>query len=183
MKTILFKTIIIAFFVGTAVSCSDEDENRFRPGSTHEKPNPTEPEGGLDYSKLTADNHPRLLMNAEAFTALKAKVDANSSANLTLLHNTIMGVCNSKGMNATALTYKLDASNKRILDVSRDALLRIFTCAYAYRMTGDAKYLTKAETDMNAVCNFPDWNSKRHFLDVGEMATLLRSATTGSTTN
>lgn len=36
MKTILFKTIIIAFFVGTAVSCSDEDENRFRPGSTHE---------------------------------------------------------------------------------------------------------------------------------------------------
>ena len=37
MKTILFKTIIIAFFVGTAVSCSDEDENRFRPGSTHEK--------------------------------------------------------------------------------------------------------------------------------------------------
>ena len=173
MKTILFKTIIIAFFVGTAVSCSDEDENRFRPGSTHEKPNPTEPEGGLDYSKLTADNHPRLLMNAEAFTALKAKVDANSSANLTLLHNTIMGVCNSKGMNATALTYKLDASNKRILDVSRDALLRIFTCAYAYRMTGDAKYLTKAETDMNAVCNFPDWNSKRHFLDVGEMATAV----------
>ena len=170
MKTILFKTIIIAFFVGTAVSCSDEDENRFRPGSTHEKPNPTEPEGGLDYSKLTADNHPRLLMNAEAFTALKAKVDANASANLTLLHNTIMGVCNSKGMNATALTYKLDASNKRILDVSRDALLRIFTCAYAYRMTGDAKYLTKAETDINAVCNFPDWNSKRHFLDVGELA-------------
>ncbi len=89
-------------------------------------------------------------MNAEAFTALKAKVDANSSANLTLLHNTIMGVCNSKGMNATALTYKLDASNKRILDVSRDALLRIFTCAYAYRMTGDAKYLTKAETDIPA---------------------------------
>ena len=28
MKTILFKTIIIAFFVGTAVSCSDEDENK-----------------------------------------------------------------------------------------------------------------------------------------------------------
>lgn len=173
MKTILFKTIIIAFFVGMTAGCSDEDENRFRPGSTHEKPNPTEPEGGLDFSKLTADNHPRLLMNDEAFTALKAKVNANTSANLTLLHNTIMGVCNSKGMNAADLVYKLDASNKRILDVSRDALLRIFTCAYAYRMTGDAKYLTKAEKDINAVCNFPDWNSKRHFLDVGEMATAV----------
>ena len=33
MKTILFKTIIIAFFVGTAVSCSDEDENRFSSSS------------------------------------------------------------------------------------------------------------------------------------------------------
>lgn len=73
MKTILFKTIIIAFFVGTAVSCSDEDENRFRPGSTHEKPNPTEPEGGLDYSKLTADNHPRLLMNAGNFHCIESQ--------------------------------------------------------------------------------------------------------------
>ena len=51
-------------------------------------------------------------------------IDVYKRQNLTLLHNTIMGVCNSKGMNATALTYKLDASNKRILDVSRDALLR-----------------------------------------------------------
>lgn len=173
MKTILFKTLIIACFVGISTGCSDEDESRFRPGSAHEKPDPSEPEGGLDFSKLTAENHPRLLMNAEAFTELKNKVNSNASANLTLLHNTIMGVCNSKGMNAAALTYKLDASNKRILDVSRNALLRIFTCAYAYRMTGDTKYLTKAEADMNAVCGFPDWNSKRHFLDVGEMATAV----------
>ena len=173
MKTILIKTLIATLFVGMTVSCSDEDENRFRPGSTHEKPTPSEPEGGLDFSKLTADNHPRLLMNAEAFTELKNKINSNTSANLTLLHNTIMGICNGKGMNATPLTYKLDASNKRILDVSRDALLRIFSCAYAYRITGETKYLTKAETDINAVCSFSDWNSKRHFLDVGEMATAV----------
>jgi hypothetical protein len=36
-------------------------------------------------------------MNAEAFTALKAKVDANASANLTLLHNTIMECATAKG--------------------------------------------------------------------------------------
>lgn len=52
MKTILFKTIIIAFFVGTAVSCSDEDENRFRPGSTHEKPNPAQSETLGDCVKI-----------------------------------------------------------------------------------------------------------------------------------
>lgn len=70
-------------------------------------------------------------------------------------------MCNSKGMNTDELVYKLDDSNKRILDVSRDALLRIFTCAYAYRMTGENKYLLKAERDMNAVCNFSDWNAKQ----------------------
>jgi len=173
MKAILFKILVISFFVGAACSCSDEDENRFRPGSTHTGTNPTGPGEGLDFSMLTATNHPRLLMNASAFTALKSKIQSNASPNLTILHNTIMSLCNSKGMNTKALTYQLDASNKRILDVSRDALLRIFTCAYAYRMTGDSKYLTKAETDMNAVCNFSDWNSSRHFLDVGEMATAV----------
>ena len=78
---------------------------------------------GIYAGLLTEIDREHLSLIHISFTALKAKVDANSSANLTLLHNTIMGVCNSKGMNATALTYKLDASNKRILDVSRDALL------------------------------------------------------------
>lgn len=173
MKKTFIKTIILALFIGgMAISCSDEDENRFRPGTAHENLKPEDPDDDeKGYSTLTAENHPRLLMDADDFTALKAKIDANSSANLTLLHNTIMSVCNDKGGMATsALTYKLDASNKRILDVSRSALLRIFTCAYAYRMTGETKYLTHAENDINTVCDFSDWNSKRHFLDVGEMA-------------
>lgn len=174
MKTIFLKTLAVMFFVGTTIACSEENENRFRPGSAVVQPGtPDVGEGGLNYSTLTADNHPRLLMNAEDFVALKAKVESGISSNLTLLHNTIMSVCNNKGMATTALAYKLDASNKRILDVSRNALLRIFTCAYAYRMTGDSKYLTKAEADLNAVCDFPDWNSNKHFLDVGEMATAV----------
>lgn len=176
MKTFLFNILLSSAiavpFIGIMSGCSDEDENRFRPGSA-QKPEPVTPEEGLDYTKLTSENHPRLLMNATDFTVLKDKISSNTSENLTLLHNTIIGLCNSKGMSSSALTYKLDASNKRILDVSREALLRIFTCAYAYRTTGDSKYLTHAEADINAVCNFSDWNSKRHFLDVGEMATAV----------
>jgi hypothetical protein len=170
MLKILLRTLLLCFLTGTVSGCYEEDQNRFRPGSTHLKPNPEEPVGNTGYESLTADNHPRLLMNAADFDALKAKIAANTDANLTLLHNTILSICTSKGMSNAALTYKLDSSNKRILDVSRNALLRIFTCAYAYRLTGDAKYLTHAESDINAVCNFPDWNAKRHFLDVGEMA-------------
>lgn len=158
--------------MGMMTGCYGEDENRFRPGTAQK----AEPEPDTDdnpYAKLTAENHPRLLMSASDFTALKEKITANASPNLTLLHNTIIALCNSKGMNATALEYKLDSSNKRILDVSRNALLRIFTCAYAYRMTGDSKYLNHAENDINTVCGFSDWNAKRHFLDVGEMATAV----------
>lgn len=46
---------------------------------------------------------------------------------------------------------------------------RILSCAYAFRMTADRKYLAKAEAEMNAVCSFPDWNHS-HYLDVAEMA-------------
>lgn len=169
MKKTIVKKWILLLLIAFVVGCNDEDENRFRPGDS-QKPTTPLPEGGLDFTKLTTDNHPRILMNADDFVELKNTLSAGTNSNLSLLHNTIINLCNSKGMNTTPLTYKLDTSGKRILDVSRNALLRIFTCAYAYRTTGDAKYLTKAETDINAVCDFPDWNAPRHFLDAGEMA-------------
>ena len=71
---------------------------------------------------------------------------------------------------AAPLAYQLDAAEKRILHISNAALLRIFSCAYAYRATGDRKYLDHAENDINTVCAFPDSNGHRHYLDVGEMA-------------
>lgn len=172
MKMILFKILIMALFAAIFPACIDKGENVSLP-KEEETPTPSKPEDEPDFSQLTADNHPRLLMNADDFAELKNKLKSRESAHLALLHNTIIDLCNSKGMNTDELVYKLDDSNKRILDVSRDALLRIFTCAYAYRMTGENKYLLKAERDMNAVCNFSDWNAKRHFLDVAEMATAI----------
>lgn len=174
MKTTIIRTALLLLCTVAFTGCFEEDENRFRPGSAQPAaPEPPATTDTPDYTRLTAANHPRLLMNAAEFDALKEKVASNSDATLTLLHNTVVGLANSKGLATAKLTYKLDASNKRILDVSRDALLRIFSCAYAYRMTGDAKYLTHAEEDINTVCDFPDWNAKRHFLDVGEMATAV----------
>ena len=172
MKMILFKILIMALLAAIFPACIDKGENASLP-KEEETPTPSKPEDEPDFSQLTADNHPRLLMNADDFAELKNKLKSRESAHLALLHNTIIDLCNSKGMNTDELVYKLDDSNKRILDVSRDALLRIFTCAYAYRMTGENKYLLKAERDMNAVCNFSDWNAKRHFLDVAEMATAI----------
>jgi hypothetical protein len=57
---------------------------------------------------------------------------------------------------------------RRLLDKSREALRRIFYLSYAYRTTGDAKFLARAEKEMVYIAGFSDWNPS-HFLDVAEM--------------
>ena len=57
----------------------------------------------------------------------------------------------------------------RLLSVSRDCLNRIYYCGFAWRWTGDKKYLAQARASMLAVCAFKDWNPS-HFLDTAEMS-------------
>lgn len=57
---------------------------------------------------------------------------------------------------------------RRLLDKSREALRRLFFLSYAYRTTGDVKYLQRGEKEMLAIAAFSDWNPP-HFLDVAEM--------------
>lgn len=58
---------------------------------------------------------------------------------------------------------------RRLLGVSREAIRRLSTLAFAYRFERDDRYLTRLEEELNAVCSFKDWNPS-HFLDVAEMA-------------
>ncbi|HEV7350651.1 heparinase II/III domain-containing protein [Telluribacter sp.] len=57
---------------------------------------------------------------------------------------------------------------RRLLDKSRECLRRVFQLSYAYRTTGEEKYLRRAEKELLAVAAFSDWNPS-HFLDVAEM--------------
>lgn len=178
---IIFKylILIVATLSVTTASCSDS-KDEFMPGSAV-KPDggdggdgeDPDTEYGFDFSKLTATNHPRLLMSASDFEDLKTKVTGNSNLKLKELHEMIIRICDKAIMtDNSVLEYKLDASGTRILDVSRKALSRISFTSYAYRMTGEAKYLQKAEADLNTVCNFQSWNPS-HFLDVAEMTTAV----------
>ena len=127
--------------------------------------------GRLDNRNLTAQNHPRLLMDAAGFETLKAQLaTADPESLLARMHTECMVVADAWGMASADLAFQLDASGKRILTVAREALLRIFSCAYAYRVTGDSKYLEHAEHDLNTVCGFESWNARRHFLDVAELS-------------
>ncbi|MFD1629567.1 heparinase II/III domain-containing protein [Pseudopedobacter beijingensis] len=121
------------------------------------------PTGLFDYSGIK--DHPRILFSKADEEELKNILPAN--ADLTAVHNRIITYCNSV---LTANPVEWELTGKRLLSVSRLALKRIFYLSYAYRMTGDNRYLVRAEQEINAVCDFTDWNPS-HFLDIGEMAT------------
>lgn len=117
---------------------------------------------------LTASNHPRLVIDEDCMASIREQVKDGSNEALGLIHQSIMAKTDEL-LKKKPLVYKKDASGKRILGVSRDAAQRISYCAYAYRFTGERKYLQKAVETIYTVCEFSDWNS-RHYLDVCEMA-------------
>ncbi|NGM61057.1 heparinase [Sphingobacterium sp. SGG-5] len=116
----------------------------------------------FDYSQLRA--HPRLLFTEADEPALKDLVLQHSD--LAIIYRHILNFSNTT-LNEAPVERVLEG--KRLLAVSRTALKRIFYLSFAYRMTDDSRYLDRAETEINAVCDFSDWNPS-HFLDIGEMA-------------
>ena len=112
--------------------------------------------------------HPRLFLDRESSENIIAKVEDDADGIVARLHSLIIDEAD-RILDSPQLTYQKDKSGKRILEVSREAMSRILSCAYAFRTTADGKYLIKAEAEMKAVCSFPDWNHS-HYLDVAEMA-------------
>lgn len=149
------------------ISCKPA-EAPFVPGSGSggdggDKPVP--PTEEPDWSLLTSANHPRIIFSAEDFDNLKSSIAGNEI--LTKLSDKVINAANAV-VGSEDIEKKLEG--KRMLSVSREAARRIIFCAYAYRMTGDEKYLNQAEHDIQTVCKFDNWNARQHFLDVGEMA-------------
>ena len=171
MNTALLQSILIAFTLMTACAAKNMDENADSTGGGTEQPQPEpEPVPEADWTVLTKENHPRIFLDDTEFADMKEAVESGQNQYLTKLHEEVMSLADKAGMASSTLTFTLDVSNKRILTVSKNAFVRIFTCAYAYRYTGEEKYLEHAIKDLNDVCSFESWNARKHFLDVGEMA-------------
>ena len=79
-----------------------------------------------DYSRLTADNHPRLILDDKSFEIIKSQINDATNETVVCLHKTIMKICENILNTTSDLTYKLDESGKRLLPVSKDAFKRIF---------------------------------------------------------
>jgi len=125
-----------------------------------------------DYTALELSHHPRLFLSEEDFSSLKLRVSSASESDSVLisLHELILERANTIGLDSNPIEYKYDESGLRLLHRSREALQRILLCSYAYRFSGETKYLRHAISDLDVVCSFPTWNAERHFLDAAEMA-------------
>ena len=128
----------------------------------------TSPLSAVDVSTVTAQDHPRLIINDAALADIRAQIEAGTNEPLLLIHQAILSKAEAL-LAEKPLVYKKDATGKRILTVSRNAAQRINYCSYAWRYTGDRRFLDKAVETLETVCNFKSWNPS-HYLDVCEMA-------------
>ena len=127
------------------------------------------------YDKLASMKHPRLLATNWEFNEYKKAVARGDNPSLVTLHQRVMETAAKLAASDGHLEYRKDASGRRILHVSREALEKLFVLAYAYRFKPSKAYLTRAEGILDDVCNFPDWNNP-HFLDTAEMAAAVAIA-------
>ncbi|MEY3500078.1 MAG: hypothetical protein RL308_1747, partial [Bacteroidota bacterium] len=108
--------------------------------------------------------HPRLLLKQGEEKKINALIQKNTG--MLLVHQAIID-------DADKILLKSPSERvlkgKRLLAVSNEAFKRIYFLSYAYRMTSDVKYASRAEKELVAVCDFQDWNPS-HFLDVAGMS-------------
>ena len=90
-------------------------------------------EMNLDYSSLTADNHPRLFLTDADIKGIKKNLGKNPQ--LASLSKILFEIADGLVDNSEPLEYKFDKAGRSILKVSNEALRRIVALSYAYRMT------------------------------------------------
>ena len=117
--------------------------------------------------KSLKPQHPRLLVTDSTWQELRAKRKQSPTLDLFLKK------MESEGRTLlSAPPVEHQVTGRRLLDVSRLALMRIMLWSFDYRLTGEDQFKERAEQEMLAAAAFPDWNPS-HFLDVGEMTAAL----------
>jgi len=108
--------------------------------------------------------HPRLILNPRLEQQLKAKLQTepvvqNYYAAIRLNADDIL--------EQELLERKL--IGRRLLPTSREMLYRMGVLSMVYRIEKDPRILARIDREIQAVCDFSDWNPS-HFLDVAEMS-------------
>lgn len=108
--------------------------------------------------------HPRLLLTDEQLAAAVAA--AQNDPLRAQLHARIVALAEAE-LNTAPIKHVL--IGPRLLDKSRTCIARVLTCAMAFRLTGDQRFLARAKKELFTAAAFDDWNPT-HFLDEAEMS-------------
>ena len=149
-----FILVIFLIFQFSALSSCEKTEPQPQP----------EPEIVLTgILKTLQKEHPRLLLTETRLQELKTL--SNTDTKLKRYAADVVAQAD-KDIFKSPIQHVL--IGPRLLDKSRECLLRVYDLAFAYRWTENPKYLAAAVANMKNVCAFADWNPS-HFLDVAEM--------------
>ncbi|MDQ3622928.1 MAG: PA14 domain-containing protein, partial [Verrucomicrobiota bacterium] len=113
---------------------------------------------------LLSQGHPRVMASGQGFARAAARVSGVPEVNSRYV--TLRNKADSILTQPVSIYEKPDGI--RLLAVSRQVLDRVETLAFVYRISGDARYLNRAWSELQAAAGFPDWNPS-HFLDTAEM--------------
>ncbi len=111
-------------------------------------------------------SHPRIIMSNERFAKLKESV-GDDSVTAILLEKLRKEA--DRHLNESVSQYEIP-DGIRLLETSKRIQRRVAALAMAYNIFGDEKYAQRCYAELEAACNFQDWNP-RHFLDTAEMST------------
>jgi len=109
--------------------------------------------------------HPRLWLTEKRQAELVLRMEGDPL--VADLHRAVMREAD-RILEMRTCRYEIP-DGRRLLAESRLALHQISHCAWAWRFTGEEKYLKRAIREMDAACAMVDWNPA-HFLDTAEMA-------------
>ena len=110
--------------------------------------------------------HPRIIMSNEKFAKLKASI-GDDSVTAILLEK--LRAEADRVMTRPVAEYEIP-DGIRLLETSKRIQRRVAALAMAYNIFGDEKYAQRCYAELEAACNFKDWNPS-HFLDTAEMST------------
>ncbi len=111
-------------------------------------------------------SHPRIIMSDERFAKLKESI-GDDSVTAILLEKLRKEA--DRHLNESVSQYEIP-DGIRLLETSKRIQRRVAALAMAYNIFGDEKYAQRCYAELEAACNFKDWNP-RHFLDTAEMST------------
>lgn len=117
-----------------------------------------------DLKNTHPDNdHPRLWITQDKFDELKKHIEANEEPYVKL-YNRVISYADAAVVSTNQGLPQYDDADELRLKASEPLKANLMLLSFAYKMTGEEKYVEAVEKQIRNAASWPDWNPN-HFLD------------------